>query len=100
MDYKCIINRFSIYVPRMGFQIIEWISDRFMDFGINVRRMDSRSIFDWMFGLRFWGWVSWIFHGVTTEEVTFDYVDRAVLIVLVIFERLSSCGYSIDFRSI
>ena len=57
----------------MGFQIIEWISDR--------------SIFDWMFGLRFWGWVSWIFHGVTTEEVTFDYVDRAVLIVLVIFER-------------
>ena len=44
-----------------------------------------------MFGLRFWGWVSWIFHEVTTEEVTFDYVDRAVLIVLV---------FSKDFRRV
>ena len=41
-----------------------------------------------MFGLRFWGWVSWIFHEVTTEEVTFDsYVDRAVLIELCLYFR-------------
>ena len=56
---------------------VGWILDRFSI--IFVR---------WMFGLRFWGWVSWIFHGVTTEEVTFDYyVDRAVLIELCLYFR-------------
>ena len=80
-----------------GCPIVSWIS-------VIVRRMDSRSIFenfrqmDVRVAILGLGFVD--FSWVTTEEVTFDYVDRAVLIVLVIFERFSSCGYSIDFRSI